>query len=206
MPAHHLYEHQLAQFGEDAFAAGALVRRFHHCKTNELAEPACITALWVSGLDHGRQVLEKRIERPRIAGEEAADELGRGRPVAAVVDEERQLAGSGGVERVRCDRIGAHAGAARHDMRIAIGEDDDFAGFDRDRLPANDIGEASALGDHMISDQMIGTRQIFGRIISRGGCSATHGSLAATSKNAAPVSRTVLNKSDSASAAISASA
>src|SRR6516164_1725008 len=38
--------------------------------------------------------------------------------------------------------------------------------------------------------------------MSRGGDSATHGSLAATSKNAAPVSRTVFNRSDSASAAI----
>ena len=42
--------------------------------------------------------------------------------------------------------------------------------------------------------------RIFGRIISGPGCSATHGALATTSKNAAPVSRTVLNTSDSASA------
>jgi hypothetical protein len=46
-------------FGEDAFAAGALVRRFHDRKTNELAEPACTVVLWISGLDHGRQVFEK---------------------------------------------------------------------------------------------------------------------------------------------------
>ena len=44
-------------------------------------------------------------------------------------------------------------------MRIAVGEDDDFAGFDRDRLFADDIGEATAFGDHMIRDQMLGTRQ-----------------------------------------------
>jgi hypothetical protein len=39
MPTHHFDEHQLAQFGEDAFAAGAFVRRLHHGKTDELAEP-----------------------------------------------------------------------------------------------------------------------------------------------------------------------
>ena len=44
-------------------------------------------------------------------------------------------------------------------MRIAFGEDDDFAGFDRDRLFADDIGEAPTFGDHMIGDQMLGTRQ-----------------------------------------------
>ena len=122
------------------------------------SQPASLPC-WVSGLDDRRQVVEKRIERLGIAGEEAADELGRGRPVAAIVDEERQLAGSGSVERARCDGIGAHAGTARHDMRIAFGEDDDFAGFDRDRLFADDIGEAPAFGDHMIGDQMLGTRQ-----------------------------------------------
>jgi hypothetical protein len=44
-------------------------------------------------------------------------------------------------------------------MRIAIGEDDDFAGFDHDGLPANDISVAPAHCDHMIRDQMIGTWQ-----------------------------------------------
>ena len=63
------------------------------------------------------------------------------------------------VERARRAGIGAHAGTARQDMRIAFGEDDDFAGFDRDRLFADDIGEATTLGDHMIRDQMLGTRQ-----------------------------------------------
>src|SRR5215472_7122070 len=85
MPAHHLDEHQLAEFGEDAFAAGALVRRFLERKTDELAEPACVTVLGISSLDHGRQILEQRIERPRIAGEIAADDPGRGSPVTADV-------------------------------------------------------------------------------------------------------------------------
>jgi hypothetical protein len=44
-------------------------------------------------------------------------------------------------------------------MRIAFGVNDDFAGFDYDRLFADDIGEAPALSDHMIRDQMLGTRQ-----------------------------------------------
>jgi hypothetical protein len=34
-------------------------------------------------------------------------------------------------------------------MRIALSKDDDVAGFDRDRLFADDIGEATPLSDHM---------------------------------------------------------
>src|SRR6478672_3947912 len=44
-------------------------------------------------------------------------------------------------------------------MWIALGEDDDVAGFDRDRLFADDIGEATPLSDHMIRDQMLTTWQ-----------------------------------------------
>jgi hypothetical protein len=44
-------------------------------------------------------------------------------------------------------------------MRIASGEDDDFAGFDHDRRFADDIGEAAAFGHHVIRDQVPGTRQ-----------------------------------------------
>jgi hypothetical protein len=72
MPANHFDEHQLAQFGEDAFTAGAIVRRFHHRHAHKLAQPACI-AMLVSGNDNRRQVVEKRIERSGIAGEVAAD-------------------------------------------------------------------------------------------------------------------------------------
>ena len=41
-------------------------------------------------------------------------------------------------------------------MRIASGEDDDFACFDGDRIVADDIREAATFGDHMIRDQMLG--------------------------------------------------
>jgi hypothetical protein len=44
--------------------------------------------------------------------------------------------------------------------------------------------------------------RIFGKSISRGIDSATHGALATTSKNVAPVSRTVFKTSDSGSAVI----
>src|SRR5476651_2357819 len=43
----------------------------------------------------------------------------------------------------------------------------------------------------------------FGRIVSRGGCSATQGARATTSKNAAPVKRTAFRTSDKGSAAMS---
>ena len=41
-------------------------------------------------------------------------------------------------------------------MRIASSEDYDFAGLDRDRFFADDIGEAMTFGDHMVRDQMLG--------------------------------------------------
>ena len=112
MPSNHLYEHKLAQFRENAFTAGALVGRLHHRLTDHLANPACVAILWISSLDHRRQVFEKGIERLSIAGQEAADKLGRGRPVAPKVDEERQLAASGCVNHAGGERIGAHARAA----------------------------------------------------------------------------------------------
>jgi hypothetical protein len=46
-------------------------------------------------------------------------------------------------------------------MWIAFGEDYDFAGFDLDRLLADDIGKATTFGDHMVRDQMLSTRQDF---------------------------------------------
>jgi hypothetical protein len=159
MPANHFDEHQLAQFGQHAFAAGALFRRFHHRETEKLTEPAFICLLRVAGLDHRRQVLKQRIERLGIAGEVAADELGRNRPVAAIVEKERQLTAASNVERRRGDGIGAHAGTARQGMRIGFGEDDDFAGFERDRLFPENGGEAATFSDHMIRDEMPGTRQ-----------------------------------------------
>ena len=39
----------------------------------------------VSGLDDGRKAVEQRIEGQGIAGEKAADELGRDRPFFAIV-------------------------------------------------------------------------------------------------------------------------
>ena len=145
---------------------------------------------------------EKRIERLSIAGQEAADKLGRGRPGAPKVDAEWQLAASGCVNHARSEGIGAHARAARHDMRFASREDDDFACFNRNRLPADGTSEAPTFRNHMISDHVLGTRQDLRQIISGPGCSATHGALATTSKNAAPVSRTVLNTLIAASAGI----
>ena len=44
-------------------------------------------------------------------------------------------------------------------MRVASGEDDDFACFDRNRLPADDTSEAPTFRDHMISDHVLGTRK-----------------------------------------------
>src|SRR5262249_11231837 len=92
MPANYLDEHQLAQFGEHAFASGALVGRFHHRHADELAKPALIATLRDAGLDDRWQIVEERIERLSVAGKEAADEPGGSRSVSPKVDEEGQLA------------------------------------------------------------------------------------------------------------------
>src|SRR5271170_1510497 len=154
MPANYFDEHQLAQSGQDAFAAGALVRRFRDCQLDELAKPTAIAGLQISSLDYWRKIVEKRIKRLSIAGEPAADELRRDGSIAVIVDQEWQLAVSSSIERARCEGIGPHAGTARHDMRITLREDDDFARFYRDGLSVEDIGEATAFSNHMIRDQM----------------------------------------------------
>jgi hypothetical protein len=44
-------------------------------------------------------------------------------------------------------------------MRLAIGEDNNFTCFERDRLPASGRGKATARCHDMIGNQMIGARQ-----------------------------------------------
>ena len=46
-------------------------------------------------------------------------------------------------------------------MRLALGEENDIAGFERDGLPAGDRGKTSARRHDMIGNQMIGARQDF---------------------------------------------
>ena len=143
MPADDLDEHQLAQFGKNAFAAGPLVRGLRYGEANKLAEPA-VSGPPVAGLDHPRQIFKKRIERPRVTREEGANQIG-GRAFVTIVDEERKLAVGHRLHRLMGERVGAHARAARHHVRIALGEDDDFAGRNLGRLPADDAGETAAL-------------------------------------------------------------
>ena len=156
IPPYHLNEHQLAQSCQNALAPGVLKGRFPCREADELADPAFLASLLFSVHDQSRQVLKQRIERPGIAGEKAADKFGRGRPFGPIVDDERQLAAPRFVERVLRLRIGTHAGAAGQDMRVAVGEDDDFAGFNKNWLSPNDSGEALASGDHVEGDQVFG--------------------------------------------------
>jgi hypothetical protein len=156
-----LDEHQLAQLGEDAFAADALLPRFHHRQADELADPIGVACLWGAGLDHARQILEQRIERLGITGEIPANELGRGRSIAAIAQGKRQFAAGGGIQRATRRRLGAHAGPARDDVGIAMGKHDDVAGLERNRLPADEHAKAAAHGDDVIGDQMIRARQDF---------------------------------------------
>src|SRR5258707_14913411 len=95
--------------------------------------------------------------RMRVAGEISADELGRATAAAGIVDMERHLAGEGDVEQIGRGWIRARGGAARHDVRIGPGEDDDLTGFERDRLASDDAGKAGTSRHHMIGNQMVGT-------------------------------------------------
>ena len=155
----HLDEHQLAQLRQHAFAAGALLGRFHRRQADELAEPVGVVAGLVSGRDHRRQIVDQRIERLGITSEEPADELGGDRSLGAIIDEDRQLTGGGRVERARRSAVSPHARTAGEDMRVASGEDEDIAGLDHDRLLADEVGEATAFGNDVIRDQMPGARQ-----------------------------------------------
>ena len=99
--------------------------------------------------------------------------------------------------------IGAHAWAARHDVRVAIGEDDDLAGLEaqsaRCRLCWRRSGRRSQRDRR--SDDRRPAGYAAGSSPAAGEATA-QGASAAISKNAAPVRRTVFNRSDRTSAAI----
>ena len=93
----------------------------------------------------GGSALEQRIERLGIAGEIAADEIGRGRAVV------HQLMWNGNRPAVGdIDHVGV-GGSARMPAPLdmtwgsRMGEHDDLAGLERDRFPADQAGEAAAL-------------------------------------------------------------
>src|SRR6266481_8106642 len=115
---------------------------------------------------------------------------------------ERHLTGKGNVEQVCRGWIGAEAGAARHDMRVAVGEDNDFAGFDGNRLPTDNAGKTPAGGHHMIGNQMVGARKNSRQDRSRCRRPDSPWVLSLDVKERRAVSRTVFNKLDRASSAI----
>jgi hypothetical protein len=114
-----------------------------------------------SDLDNLRQAFDQRIERPRVAGEITADELGLGRRIAPIVDDERHLPAFRCIERAERGRVGTHARAAGQHMRVAMREDQQFAGVDPHRLATDDTGVTVPLDDKVICDQVFGAGQYF---------------------------------------------
>ncbi len=123
---------------------------------DELAKPAGVVLARVAGLQHRRQRLKQRVERSGIAGEIAAHELGRHRSAIHQIDVEGKVTGLGNVDHIRSRRIRAQAGAARHHVRVGVGEHHDFTRLERYRLPAVEAGKATTSGHNMIGDEMIG--------------------------------------------------
>jgi hypothetical protein len=77
----------------------------------------------IAGLQHRRQRLKQGVEWSGIAGEIAAYEVGRYRCAIHEIDVEGKLTGLGNFDHIRGRRISAHAGAARHHVRVGVGED-----------------------------------------------------------------------------------
>jgi hypothetical protein len=156
---HHVDEHQFAELRQHAFAAGAFVGNFGHREVDELAEPAGIVAARVAGFQHRRQRFDQRIERTGIASEIATYQPGGNIAAVRKVDMQWKTARVGHVEEIGGRRRCPHAGGARHDMRIGVGEHHDFAGFERNCLPVDKAGVAAARSHHVIRNQMVCSRQ-----------------------------------------------
>ena len=199
--AHHIDEHQFAQLGQHGFAAGALVCRFRDRKADEIADPARTVVASISRLDHRRQRFQQGIERPGVAGEIAADQLGRTRP-GTVVDAERlwpaaamsSTSGVGGSARMpglldmTCGSPLVKTMTSPASSAIAC--------------PPSSVRETMARGHHVIGDQVIGAGQNFRQDQLAWRRRDRPRSWATISKKAAPVSRTVFSRSDRTSAAI----
>ena len=126
---------------------------------DELAKPADVVLARIAGLQHRWQRLKQRVERFGIAGEIAADQLGRCRSPIHEINVEGKVTGLGNVDHIRGRRIRAHPGAARHHVRVGVGEHHDFTGLERYRLPALEAGKTAASDHNMIGDEMVGARQ-----------------------------------------------
>src|SRR5262245_8383787 len=78
IPAHQLHEHELAELGEDAVGARALLLRLHDGEARELISPTTARGRRAADMEDARQRVQERIEGARIAAEESAyDEIGR---------------------------------------------------------------------------------------------------------------------------------
>src|SRR5262249_11286574 len=126
--AHNVDEEQLTQLGENAVAAGMLSSRFRYSKPDELADPAGSVVRGISHLDYRWEALDKRIERPRITGEIAADKIGRSRAVTKI-DAEWLVRGSCDLQDVRHGGIGTQPRIARHGVGITVRDHKDLAGL-----------------------------------------------------------------------------
>jgi hypothetical protein len=141
-----------------SLATGMLSSRFRYGKSDELADPAGSVVRGISHLDYRWKALHKRIERPRITGEIAADKIGRSRPVTKI-DAEWLVGGSCDLQDVRHGGIGTQPRIARHGVRITVRDHKDLTGLERNRLSVSDCGIAMACRDDVIGNQVIGIGQ-----------------------------------------------
>ena len=156
-----------------------------------------------SRLDDRRQVVEQRIERLRVAGKEAADQLDRRRPALADAAEERQRAGVAASSSACVTGWARMPGALDMTCGSPLVKTMTSPCLEPHRLLAEHGGVAAAFGDHVIGDQVTGARQHLGQHHFTRRLLGNPRGEAMTSKNAAPVSRTAFRTSDRASVGIS---
>jgi hypothetical protein len=121
--ADRLDEDQFGELRQDAAAAEPARLAFAHGGVDQPAQPAVLGVGPVGDVQERRQRPQQRVEWPRVAAQEAADNPRRLRPVAAGVKVERpRVLGRRGGEG-REVGLGAHVRRARERMRIAVRKD-----------------------------------------------------------------------------------
>ena len=153
--AQHLDEQHLAHALEHRLAPGPLATRLLDHGMQEVRDPGAPFGGEPRHAQHPRHRGEQRVERPGVAAQEAAHHRGlvtaafHGRGGGALRDVQRvgQLGRLGHDVHAGVHHPGAHAGRARHDVRVTLGEQDHVALVELDRLLTDDRRPARAARD-----------------------------------------------------------
>ena len=150
-----IYEHQLAETPEHAFAAEPRLLRLGD---RELDERVDGPARAVADADDGGQRRQQGIERPRVAPQEPADKARRFLGAVAHGDREGQLSVARRPVHRHVRRL-THTGRARHRVPVALREDDDVAGREADGRAPVDGRPAGAVRHHVVGNEVLGARE-----------------------------------------------